>query len=304
LVSLVDEGGYVRAAKVLGVTQSTISETIRSLERLAGGPVVRRDKNAISLTSIGDILLPVARRMLALESEALAQLTETAGNATSRITIGCSESISSYLLSASLTAVRRRWRNCRLEVRSAPCTEIRAGIKTGRYNLGLVCEPPARGGEESSKILSNTELVLFCAPDHPLAGVKTFASQLDSMHFHLSDASGSFGDVLASYCRAAGLDAPSVTHIGSVEGVKRAVADDAEVLGLLPLFAVARELEQGALARVQVMPPLPPIVLKALFIPNQPSPVIDVLLQTLVERAGQQSPPRPMRASRTGGGRL
>src|SRR5215831_10731812 len=77
LVCLVEEGGYVRAAKVLGVTQSTMSETIRSLERLAGGPVVRRVKNTLSLTPIGEVLLPIAHRMLALESEALSQLAET-----------------------------------------------------------------------------------------------------------------------------------------------------------------------------------------------------------------------------------
>ena len=40
--TVVDEGSFSRAARVLGYTQSAISQQIGALERIVGGSVLRR----------------------------------------------------------------------------------------------------------------------------------------------------------------------------------------------------------------------------------------------------------------------
>src|SRR5512133_2924758 len=68
-LSVVEEGGFVRAARALRRSQSTVSAAIRALERQAGGAVLRRAGGRVALTPIGEALLPYARQLLALNSE-------------------------------------------------------------------------------------------------------------------------------------------------------------------------------------------------------------------------------------------
>jgi DNA-binding transcriptional LysR family regulator len=81
----------------------------------------------------------------------------------------------------------------------------------------------------------------------------------------LTDAASSIGSLLRQHVKTFDFGNISMTSTGSAEGVKRAVAADADALGILPNFAVEEELEQGALLRVFLAPPLPSLHLKALL---------------------------------------
>lgn len=281
LVALVEEGGYVRAARALGVSQSTLSETIRSLERLVGGVVAHRNKHAVLPTPIGTILLPFARRMLALESRALARLGSETNRLAASVVVCCSESISAYLLPPVLRAVRGRWPGSYVQIQTATCRGTREGLKSGRFDVGLVCEPRNRARRETSEILTEADLVLFCAGTNPLGGREVALAELQSRPFHLSDAAGSFAGLLQHQFKVAGDGPAAVLAAGSVEGVKRAVASDDESFGLLPLFAVEEELYRGTLARVFPRPALPSLVLKALFARGRQRPLVADFVQAL-----------------------
>lgn len=63
-VAVVDEGGFVAAADSLGITQSSVSHALASLERIAGGMLVERRQPA-TLTPFGTAVLDHARAALA-----------------------------------------------------------------------------------------------------------------------------------------------------------------------------------------------------------------------------------------------
>lgn len=62
-VALVEHGSVTAAAQVLGLAQSTMSETLSSLERAVGSAILlrRRGAHEIARTSAGEALLPYAR---------------------------------------------------------------------------------------------------------------------------------------------------------------------------------------------------------------------------------------------------
>lgn len=298
LLSIVEEGGFVRAARVLRLSQSTVSAAIRTLERRVGGAVLRMTGGRVALTPIGEAMLPYARQMLALDSELRARLGEVTRDFANQLLLATSESISSYLLPAHLVGLRRRWPRSRVQVTAATCVEVRSALRAGRVDLGLVCEPAALSGSEAMMVVAPAELVLFTTPDHPLAGVESTPERLRRFPVQLSDAAGSFRGVLTRYFEAAGLPAPPVIATGSVEGVKRGVLADAESLGLLPSFAIEEELRGGRIVRLAPGPPLPPVVLKALWRQDHAlSPMSSELLERI--RVGAE-PPRssPHRAAR------
>jgi DNA-binding transcriptional LysR family regulator len=69
LVAVAECGGFRRAAERLHLTQSTVSQQIKRLEREAARPLFLRSTRAVALTDEGEMLLGDARRLLQLEDE-------------------------------------------------------------------------------------------------------------------------------------------------------------------------------------------------------------------------------------------
>lgn len=64
-VAVVDSGTFTDAAQELGVSQAAVSRGIASLERRAGGRLLRRMPRGCEPTALGQRLLPQARRVVA-----------------------------------------------------------------------------------------------------------------------------------------------------------------------------------------------------------------------------------------------
>ncbi|WP_163575482.1 LysR family transcriptional regulator [Halomonas faecis] len=76
-VTVAECEGFSAAGKVLHRTQSAISLQIKRLEEQMGNPLFERTSRSVLLTASGERLLPYARHMLKLESEAREALGES-----------------------------------------------------------------------------------------------------------------------------------------------------------------------------------------------------------------------------------
>jgi DNA-binding transcriptional LysR family regulator len=74
LVSADELGGMNRAAERVGRSQSAVSQQIRKLEEKVGQDIFRKQGRGLMLTEAGELLLKYARRILALNDEAVAAL--------------------------------------------------------------------------------------------------------------------------------------------------------------------------------------------------------------------------------------
>lgn len=75
-VAVAELGGVTRAAGVLNLTQSAVSMQLKRLEELLGVPLMDRSNRAIGLTAAGEQLLSYARRIVDLNDEVMARLTD------------------------------------------------------------------------------------------------------------------------------------------------------------------------------------------------------------------------------------
>ena len=75
LVTIAESGSMTRAATRLFLTQSAISMQIKRLETSLGFSLFERTSQGMSPTNEGEQLLQFARRMLALNDEAMGRLT-------------------------------------------------------------------------------------------------------------------------------------------------------------------------------------------------------------------------------------
>ena len=279
-VSVVESGAHAPAARALGISQSTISETLSAMERTLGTAIFRKSAKGSVLTPAGEALLPYAKQMLALVSECVTEVAKVSTNVSGTLVVAAVESLSAYVLPSPLAALRARWPKARLEVVTGVCSEIRASVAAGKCDLGLIIE--AEAGQDESSILAKAQLVIFGSPAHPFANRGPSPDQLQRCDFYMSDAAGDYHQVLRHYFEAAGTPLPRMQALGTVEGVKRGILAGADALGLLPSHAVEQEIRDGVLAQVNVKPPLRGLVMRAVLSPGAAkSPIVDDLVQIL-----------------------
>jgi DNA-binding transcriptional LysR family regulator len=108
-VTAADAGSFTDAAARLFVSQAAVSRTIASLETRIGDRVLRRVPRGCELTSIGQQLLPQARRVLA---EA-AKFTEFVSNRESTLRLGYSWAA----LGQHTTPLQRGWADAQKAIR-------------------------------------------------------------------------------------------------------------------------------------------------------------------------------------------
>lgn len=86
LIAIVDAGGFTAAASRLGRTQAGVSNTIARLEAMLGRKLIDRSRRGLHLTEPGEVLIGYARRIVAIQDEALAALRPEA--MTGRVRVG------------------------------------------------------------------------------------------------------------------------------------------------------------------------------------------------------------------------
>jgi len=72
-VAIAETGSFTAAANAVFRTPSAVSMQIKKLEEQLGRPVFNRDARSVSLTADGEILIGYARRMLAINREAVSK---------------------------------------------------------------------------------------------------------------------------------------------------------------------------------------------------------------------------------------
>lgn len=135
-VAVVEHAGFTRAAQALHLTQSTVSQQVRRLERDAGHILLDRDGPHPTATEAGERLLGYARRLLALGAEARAAMGEALQQEVVRI--GVPEDLGGRLLTPTLaTFSRRHGAAVRLEVTSGLSNDLVARYERGEFELIL-----------------------------------------------------------------------------------------------------------------------------------------------------------------------
>ncbi|GAA2639505.1 LysR family transcriptional regulator [Paractinoplanes durhamensis] len=102
LVAVADCGGFHRAAAVLGVSQSAVSQHVRRLEKVIGRPIVERQGRTAVFTPDGQALLGEARQILAVHDNALRRLV---GTERPTVTVGTTEHAAHLILPAVTAAL-------------------------------------------------------------------------------------------------------------------------------------------------------------------------------------------------------
>jgi DNA-binding transcriptional LysR family regulator len=168
LVAVADCGGFHRAAAALHLTQSAVSQHLRKVEGVVGGPVVERSGRGMVFTELGQRVLRHARTILTAHDNALDDLGATDSRL---VVVGATEHGADVLLPGLTTALRERLPEWRIRFRLDRNVSLADSIERGLVDVAVMLDGSgldrtnASGLVELQWISSRT----FVAPaDEPL----------------------------------------------------------------------------------------------------------------------------------------
>lgn len=142
LVALADSRSFTRAADAVGVAQPTLSRQLRVLEDELGAPLVQRGgRDGITLTPAGEVVLPLARRMLADADRARTGVAELIGLRRGRVRVGATPSLCIGVLADVLRVFHERYPDVRLELTESGSQPLVRALVRGELDLALVIVP-------------------------------------------------------------------------------------------------------------------------------------------------------------------
>jgi len=145
-VAVAEQGGVTRAAGMLNLTQSAVSMQLKRLEEGLGLPLLDRSGRGIALTATGEQLLGYARRMLSLNDEIYARMTDHAYEG--EIVLGVPHDIVYPAIPQVLQHFNRDYPRVKVQLVSSFTTRLKQMFARGEAAVILTTEDaPEAGGE-------------------------------------------------------------------------------------------------------------------------------------------------------------
>ncbi|MEV7546600.1 LysR family transcriptional regulator [Streptomyces sp. NPDC089915] len=170
-VTVVEEGGFTRAAARLHLSQPGLSAQIRQLEKELGQPLLERSSRSVTLTEVGRSVLPYARAALAAAAAVRNAVDEHAGLLRGRVTLGLVSGGTGHVFDVASFLADFHDTHPALEIALTEDTSERmqAALLAGEIDIALL----GPTGEEPPPGLAHRTVIdvplgAAVAPGHPL----------------------------------------------------------------------------------------------------------------------------------------
>jgi DNA-binding transcriptional LysR family regulator len=209
-IVVVEEGSMSAAARRLHVSQPALSQTMATLERQLGIPLLVRRSTGVQATEAGMTLLTEARAVLARHDQALAAVARHTFAGGSVLRIGIPLELPTDLLTTPLADLAAAYPGTRVQARHMSTAAQLDALRAGDLDLGLVREHPIGPDldavlaveERLGVLLTADQATKIAGPD----GVRLDAlAGLDWVGFPRSG-SPAWYDELSAILRSHGLD--------------------------------------------------------------------------------------------------
>ncbi|MEU0790546.1 LysR substrate-binding domain-containing protein [Amycolatopsis sp. NPDC005961] len=219
-VAVAEHRHFTRAAEEMRVAQPSLSQQIRTLEHDLGAPLFHRIRGNVSLTEAGEVLLPIARRILAETESARLAIRELDELDRGRVRLGAPPSLCTGLLPAMLSAFRRRYPGIQLELHESGSGDLRQRLAEGALDLALLAGARMSGDPHlAATPLLLEELVVISPADAPVRHSRLDVRDLADVPLVMFRRGYDVREATVNACRAAGFEPSFAIEGGEMDAV-------------------------------------------------------------------------------------
>ena len=248
---VVETGSFSMAASQNFITQSAVSQQLRTLESKYHCKLLERGRSGAKPTPAGQILYQASREILEKYREIDTQLQESAKVVSGSLRIAIVYSVGLHELPPYLKEYLRDFPQVNVHVDYSRPNKTYDDAIAGRVDLGIVAYP-AKHPQVVVVPFREDRLVVVCPPDHPLSTQrKVSISRLDGEAFVGFERDISTRKATDQLFKDRNVNVRYVGEFDNIETIKRAV-EIGQGIAVIPLASVQHELEQGTLKVVHL----------------------------------------------------
>lgn len=250
---LAETGSFSKAATLNSVTQSAVSQQIRSLEQRFHVTLIERGRRNFSLTNEGTAFLEASREIMNVYEHLGDRLHDLQDVIAGDIKIAAIYSIGLHELPPYLKKFRLRYPDIEVHVQYRRSPQVYAEVLEGNADFGLVSYPTRRNGLIVQPFRKD-RLVVICHPGDRLAERKQVSlPDLAGEKFIAFEPDTPTRKVIDRFLRDAGVNVNRTMEFDNIETVKRAVEIE-NGISIVPEATVAQEVENGSLIALEIVP--------------------------------------------------
>jgi DNA-binding transcriptional LysR family regulator len=246
--SIVDMGGFSKAAVHLGYAQSTVTAHIQALEQELGVPLFNRIGKKVQLTEVGEHFLSHAIEMIQLYSKAK-DVFQMDKEETATLRIGAPESLTIYRLPFIIQAFRKKYPKVNIIMKSGSCWDLQESLKRGDLDIAFFLQAKVTDAELTMETLVEEPLVILLPPHSDSTRTLSSFTLHENENILLTE-QGSYRDYFEAFLISKGIQTKTGIEFWSVEAIKQCVMCGLGI-SMLPLVTAHQEIEQGKMQSVK-----------------------------------------------------
>jgi len=135
IVAVAETGRFHEAARLMNVSQPSLSAQIAEAEAELGACLIERDRKGAFMTPLGEEVVRRARRIFTELEDLKTVARRSAGTVQGRFRLGTLPTLGPYLLPGAVRELHRRFPDLRLSVREEGTKSLDEKLKDGRLDL-------------------------------------------------------------------------------------------------------------------------------------------------------------------------
>ncbi|MFD8232902.1 LysR family transcriptional regulator [Streptomyces sp. NPDC059696] len=278
----VDAGSVTRAASLLQVTQPTVTNRIKALERSLGLTLLERLPGGVRPTRAGHSILRQAREIVRLSGH-VRRIADSSHTPQGKFCVGAPESLINHRLLPLIEYLLLRYPDMDVSLRLSTPQEALAMLRDGQMDCVFMIGSAAPDEDLERCDLCPEPFTLVAAgrPGSGRSGPgKAVSSILVTADLDVRHCGGLLTEVEST------LRAGRTLKLDSITAVKR-MAESGIGVGLLPEIAVAEDIADGRLRRVVDWRPATPTYTQALWRRDDAGhPTLDAVLKAASDVVG------------------
>ena len=232
---------FNKAATALNCAQSTVSAQIKALEQEVGELLFRRVHKKVVLTEAGEKMLYYANKLLSIEEEALASITDTT-NPAGTIKLMVPEAIAAHYFPGLIQQFLLSCPAIHFEVSNCSQSGLENELRTESVDLAFLFSESFDSSNLHSEIILKEPFVVVANPANPLTRKQTIdTSDLHAQTIFLPKAGCGHGLLLRQLLGMDRAAPASIVELTSIEAIKQSIIQGPGI-AVLPGISVQREL--------------------------------------------------------------
>ncbi|MFH0179782.1 transcriptional regulator CynR [Streptomyces cacaoi] len=168
LLAVAEYGNFSRAAEALHISQPTLSQQIKQMERVIGAQLLDRTGRTVRLTDVGETYVLYARRALQELAAAERAVHDVADLSRGSLRLAVTPTFSAYLIGPLVGEIHARHPHISLSIREMTQDHIESALSVDDLDLGIAFRGSHLPGITAGDLFTET-LSLVVGTHHPYA---------------------------------------------------------------------------------------------------------------------------------------